>query len=340
MDIHTNIPLKNFTTMRLGGNAKFMVEVRTEKDLISMCRDAKAKKIPFFIIGGGSNLIAHDNGYDGLIIRMRIPGFEVITDNPDSTIIKIGAGEDWDSVVKRSVDMNLSGIEAMSAIPGTAGAGPVQNVGAYGQEIADTMQSLTAYDTANDKIVTLSNSDCQFSYRNSIFRSTFMGRYIITSITLKLSKSNLVPPFYTSLQKYLDDMAITQYSPKIIRDAVIQVRKTKLPDPKIIASSGSFFKNVIIDNWQLNNLKEIDPTAPAFDMGEGRFKVPSGWLLENTGLKGEIFHGIRVYAQNAVVLVNESANSYSELAAAREEITVKVFDKFKIQLEQEPLEIT
>lgn len=339
MDIHTNIPLKNFTTMRLGGEAKFMTEVRNNEELASICNDAKAKNIPFFVIGDGSNVIAHDEGYKGLIIRMRIPGFDVIKDDNDSTTIKIGAGENWDEVVKRTVEMDLSGIEAMSAIPGTAGAGPIQNVGAYGQEIADTLQSLEAYDTKSDQIVTLSAADCNFAYRNSIFRSTDMGRYIITSITLKLLKTVPKPPFYASLQKYLDDFGIKEYSPKIIRDAVIQIRKSKLPDPKTVANSGSFFKNVIIDRWQLENLKKVDPNAPVYDMGEGQFKIPSGWLIENAGLKGKMLHGMRVYDKNAMVLVNESAKSYSDLAAAREEITLAVFNKFHIQIEQEPLEI-
>lgn len=325
--------------MRIGGDAKYMTEVRSEEEVINICRDAKSKNIPFFVIGDGSNVIAHDEGYRGVVVRMRIGGIEQIADDATSTTLKIGAGEDWDSVVKHTVELKLSGIEAMSGIPGTAGATPIQNVGAYGQEIADTLQSLTAYDSTHDKIVTLAADDCGFTYRNSIFRSNQMGRYIVTSITLKLSKSAPQPPFYASLQKYLDDFGITSYTPEVIRNAVINIRASKLPDPKVIASSGSFFKYPIIDTWQLDNLKAIAPDVPAYDMGDGKFKIPSGWLLENAGLKGKIFHGMRLYDKNAMVLVNESAKSYADLAAARNEIVAKVFDKYQVQLEQEPLEI-
>jgi len=339
MDIHTNIPLKNFTTMKIGGNARFMTEVRNPDEVSKICRNARIQKLPIFIIGGGNNVIAKDEGFNGLIIRIRIPGFEVIADDINSTTIRIGAGEDWDLVVKRTVDMNLSGIEAMSAIPGTAGATPIQNVGAYGQEIADTLQSLDAYDDQTDTFVTLQNADCGFAYRHSIFRGESKGHYIVTSITLKLSKSQLQPPFYDSLQKYLDEHNIKIFTPQIIRDNVIAMRKEKLPDPTIMPNSGSFFKNAIVETWQLDDLKKISPDIPMHDMGSGRYKIPAGWLIEQTGLKGKLLHGIRIYDKNALVLVNESATSYNDLANARDEIIGKVRDMFRIQIQQEPLEI-
>jgi len=339
MDIHTNIPLKNFTTMKLGGNARFMVEVRTNEEVATICKNAKSKSLPIFIIGGGSNVIARDEGFSGIVIRMRIPGFEVVNDDINSTIIKIGAGEEWDSVVKRTVDMRLSGIETMSAIPGTAGAAPVQNVGAYGQEIADTLQSLETYDTQSDTFVNLDSLDCGFSYRQSIFRGESEGRYVITSITLKLSKNLPQPPFYDSLQKYLDSKNIKIFTHEIIRNAVIELRKEKLPDPYVLPNTGSFFKNAIVETWQLDGLRAINPDIPTYEMGDGHYKVPAGWLIEQTGLKGQLFHGMRIYDKNALVLVNESATSYDDLANAREEIIGKVRDKFGIIIEQEPLEI-
>jgi len=339
MDIHTNIPLKNYLTMKLGGNARFMTEVHTKDEVAEICKNAKAKTIPFFVLGGGSNVIAKDEGFAGIVIRMRILGFEVIADDASSTTIKIGAGEEWDSVVKRSVDMRLSGIEAMSAIPGTAGASPVQNVGAYGQEIADTLQSLEAYDTQTDSFVTLANEDCGFSYRDSIFRGNEKGRYIITSITLKLSKNLPQPPFYDSLQQYLDQKGIKIYTADIIREAVMNIRFSKLPDPKSLPNTGSFFKNAIIESWQADMLRPNYPDMPMHDMGDGRFKIPTGWLIDKAGLKGQVFHGMRVYDKNALVLVNESASSYQDLADAREEIAGKIRDMFRIQIEQEPLEI-
>jgi len=339
MEIHTNIPLKNYTTMKIGGNARFMAEVRTPEDVATVCRNSKAQKLPIFVLGGGSNVIAKDEGFSGIIIRMRIPGFEVIADDINSTSIRIGAGEIWDSVVKRTVDMRLSGIETMSAIPGTAGAVPVQNVGAYGQEIADTLLSLEAYDTKTDNFVTLMKADCGFAYRNSIFRGDSAERYVIISITIKLSKNQPQPPFYESLQKYLDINGIKIFTQEVIRNAVIAIRKDKLPDPEILPNTGSFFKNAIVEKWQLGDLRKINPDIPTYEMGDGRFKVPSGWLIEYVGLKGALIHGMRVYDKNALVLVNESATSYEDLANARDEIIGKVRDTFRIQIQQEPLEI-
>lgn len=339
MDIHTNIPLKNYTTMKLGGNARFMTEVRTPTEVAEVYRNAKTQNLPVFILGSGSNVIAKDKGFDGIIVRMRIPGFEIVADDINSTTIKIGAGEDWDSVVKRAVDMRLSGIEAMSAIPGTAGATPIQNVGAYGQEIADTLQSLDAYDSREDKFVTLQNADCRFAYRHSIFRDESVGRYVITSITLKLSKNLPTPPFYDALQKYIDEHNIQIFTQDIIRNAVIAIRSSKLPDPRVSPNVGSFFQNAIVEKWQLDALKAISPDIPLFEMGDGRFKVPTGWLIEKAGLKGQLLHGIRIHDKNALVLVNESATSYNDLANARDEIIGKVRDMFRIQIEQEPLEI-
>ena len=325
--------------MKLGGNARFMTEVRTPEEVVEAYRNAKAQSLPVFVLGGGSNVIAKDEGFNGLIIRMRIPGFSVIADDLNSTTIQIGAGEEWDSVVKRTVDMRLSGIEAMSAIPGTAGAAPVQNVGAYGQEIADTLVSLVAYDTQADSFVTLLNENCEFSYRQSIFRDSQIGRYIIVSITLKLSKNLPQPPFYDALQAYFDQHDVHIFTQETIRNAVIDIRSSKLPDPKLLPNSGSFFKNAIVEDWQLAELKNANPDMPTYDMGDGRFKVPSGWLIEQAGLKGQVLHGIRVNDKNAVVLINESATGYHDLAEARNEIINTVRDKFKIQIEQEPLEV-
>jgi UDP-N-acetylmuramate dehydrogenase len=263
----------------------------------------------------------------------------VLEDTPHDTTVKVGGGELWDSVVERTVEMGLSGIETLSAIPGTTGAAPVQNIGAYGQEISETMVSLEAYDMIDDKMVTLSNTDCGFSYRHSIFRGNAAGRYIITTVTFKLLKAAPQPPFYKGLQDYFDVNNITIFTPKVVRDAVIAIRKDKLPDPTVLPNTGSFFKNAIIEDWQLTDLKKEYPDIPTFDMPDGRFKVPTGWLIEQTGLKGQVFHGMKVHDKNALVLINESANGYADLAAAREEIIGAVRDKFRIMIEQEPLEL-
>lgn len=339
MEIHTNIPLKNYTTMRLGGNARFMTDAHTPEEIAEISRNAKQQSLPIFILGGGSNIIVHDEGFAGIVVRNRIPGFDVIEDNASHTTLRIGAGENWDDVVKRTVDMNLTGIEAMSAIPGTAGAAPIQNVGAYGQEIADTLISLEAYDTQNDSFVTLQNIDCGFSYRHSIFRGQAAGRYVVTSITIQLYKASPQPPFYKAIEDYFAANNITLFTPQIIRDAVINIRANKLPDPKITPNTGSFFKNALIEDWQLRELRNEYPDIPSYDMPDGNFKIPTGWLIEQTGLKGKTLHGMRVHDKNALVLINESASSYGDLAAARDEISGAVRDKFRITIEQEPLEI-
>ncbi len=265
--------------------------------------------------------------------------FEVISRDATSVTIKIGAGESWDEVVARTVEMNLSGIEAMSSIPGTVGATPVQNVGAYGQEIADTLIKLDAYDSKTDTFVTLSNEACGFSYRHSIFRGEAKGRYVITYVYLRLFVSAPTPPFYDAIERYFNEHKITLFTPKIIRDAVVDIRRNKLPDPTSRPNTGSFFKNAIIDDWQYNELLKDWPDMPAYPLGSKQVKIPTGWLIDKVGLKGELLHGMRVHDKNALVLINESATTYSDLALAREEIIARVRDTFRINIEQEPLEL-
>lgn len=325
--------------MRLGGPARFMADVHTPNELPALYTNAAEQNIPVFILGGGSNVIAPDEGFDGLILRSHIQGFDIINETASATTIKIGAGENWDDIVRRTVEMNLTGIEAMSAIPGTAGASPVQNVGAYGQEIADTLQSLEAYDSQTGEFVTLLAADCQFSYRHSIFRGDEAGRYFITGITITLSKNSPQPPFYAAIQTYFDENSITLFTPQTIRDAVVAIRTNKLPDPKIHPNTGSFFKNAIVEPWQLNEIRQEFPDVPSYDMGDGMFKVPTGWLIEHAELKGQLLHGMRVHDKNALVLINESAESYQDLASARQEIIRAVRDRFRIEIEQEPLEL-
>lgn len=339
MDVHTNIPLKNYLTMKLGGPARFMVDIHDAKDVRTVCVNANKQQVAIWVLGGGSNVVATDEGFGGIIIRIRIPGFEIIEDTSNSTTIKLGAGENWDSVVKRTVDMNLTGIEAMSGIPGTAGATPVQNVGAYGQEIADTFESLEAYDLKNDQMVVLSHEECKFAYRNSIFRDEWAGRFIITSITIKLSKNLPQPPFYEGLQKLFDERSVTMYTAQIVRDTVLEIRKTKLPNPEEFPNTGSFFKNAIVDKWRVDDLHQKYPDMPAYEMPENQYKVPSGWLIEQTGLKGQTLHGIRINEKNALVLINDSATSFNDLAMARDEVIHAVHEKFGILIEQEPLQI-
>lgn len=339
MDVHTNIPLKNYTTMKLGGNARFMADIRSANDIHDLAGRAIDQGLPIFVLGGGSNTIVRDEGFAGIVLRNRIKGYNVVEDTSSHTTIRVGAGEEWDSVVKRTVEASLAGIEALSAIPGTAGAAPVQNIGAYGQEVADVLTSIEAYDLSSRQMTTLTPEDCGFSYRSSIFRESAAGRYIITHITMRLNKASPSPPFYRALEEYFTAHNTTFFTPQVVRDAVMSIRFDKLPDPAERPNSGSFFKNAIIEDWLYRELIQVYPTMPSYPMPDKCHKIPTGWLIEQVGLKGELLHGMRVHDRNALVLINESAGSYADLAAARDEIHGRVRDTFRISIEQEPLEI-
>lgn len=334
MNIRKDALLKELTTIKIGGKADFLVSVANKEDLVKAVQAVKAKNVPFTVIGDGSNIIVKDEGFRGVVIRNRMSGIEI-----NGSVIKASAGEEWDSVVEQSVGQGLSGIEALSNIPGTAGAAPVQNIGAYGQEVADTLVELEAYDTKNEQFVALKNAECGFSYRNSIFKSSEKGRYIITSITLGLTKTPMQPPFYTSLEKYLTKNNVTYYDPKTIRDAVIAIRANRLPNPKIHPNAGSFFKNPIIEKWVLDEAQENHSDMPAYDMGNNKFKVPAGWLIEQVDMKDYTAHNLKTYKNNSLVVVNDNNANYEDLKEFRSEIITAVRDEFRIELQQEPIEL-
>ena len=340
MDVMTNISLKQYTTMKLGGEARYMATADSASDVVSLYRNARKENLPIFVLGGGSNVITHDEVFEGIVLLNKIKGFEIISETDETTDVKIGAGEVWDEVVEKAIGLGLQGIEAMSGIPGTAGAAPVQNVGAYGQEIADTLISLEAYDSKTDTIVTIFADECDFSYRNSIFRDKEKGRYCILNITLRLNKAEPKPPYYASLQRYIDENDIREVNLSVIRVAVLNIRSEKLPDPAELPSAGSFFKNALVEKWKLEELQREYSDIPNYEMSDGRYKIPTGWLIDKAGLRGYRSHGMRVYEKNALVLVNDSATGYDDLAAIREEIVQIVFDKFGIKIEQEPLELS
>lgn len=339
MEIQTNIDLNNFTTMRLGGPARFMATATSSEELLKLVERAQSQKLPYIVLGGGSNIIFGDQGFDGLVILNRINGFETTAEDTGSVTLRIGAGELWDSVVARSVEMRLSGIECMSGIPGTAGATPIQNVGAYGQEIADSLIELEALDTTTNQFVTLTNEACGFAYRNSNFKNPDTRHHIITSITLRLNRSGLQPPFYASLQSYLDAHDTKIYTPDVLRQAVLAIRADKLPDPSVYPNSGSFFRNPIIDTWQYEDLLKEYPDMPNYPMDDQRVKIPAGWLIDQAGLKNHAAHGCKTHDKNALVIINVSATSTKDLDEFKEDIRSTIRDTFRISLEQEPEEL-
>ncbi|MBR2836962.1 UDP-N-acetylmuramate dehydrogenase [Candidatus Saccharibacteria bacterium] len=331
MIIRENIPISKLTTMRLGGPARYVIDIESRDDIIPAFAFAHEKNLPFFILGGGANTIGHDEGFDGVIIRNAITGIT----HADTVITAMG-GTDWDAVVEYSVNQGLTGIEALSKIPGLAGAAPVQNIGAYGQDISDTFISAEVYDTKTGKFQTLHAPDMHFSYRHSILNTTEKNRYFVISITLALNHGEMPRPFYNSIEKYIAEHSITDFSPQSIRAIVSHIRADKLPDPREKASSGSFFKNVYLTDSEA--LEAESKGYPVY-RGHDGLKINSGWLIEQAGLKGALLHGMRVNEKAALVLINESAKSYANLAAARTEIINTVRDKFGFRLEQEPVEL-
>lgn len=336
MDMRENVDIKDYCTLKVGGQFRYFTEISNSSDLPEVYKFAKEKDLPVFILGGGSNMVFPDGVLDNVVAKINFLGFEILNDADEYTDIKIGAGENWDSVVERTVGMNLSGIEAMSAIPGTAGATPVQNVGAYGQEIKDTLLEVEVFDVEAGNMKILSNSDCGFSYRDSIFKGEARGKYVITSITLRLPKSRPSIPNYPGVKRYFIENSINNPSILQIREAIIDIRRDKLPDPKEIPSVGSFFKNTIVPKELADNLKYQYPTMIVFPVNEKETKVPSGFLIETAGLKGKNFGTISSYSRNAMVLVNNGGATRADVECVRDEITQIIFEKFGIKLETEP----
>lgn len=339
MKLLENEKLENYLTMHLGGKATYIAEIEHKSEIVDIMNFAKKHHLKTFVLGGGSNTLATDDGFEGIILHMQIKGSQLLDEDDESVTIRFGAGNILDDIVAESCRHHLTGIEAMSMIPGTIGAAPVQNVGAYGQDISQTFVELEAYDTFEDRFVTLSKEDCEFSYRMSIFRGKAWRRYIINSVTLRFKKGNPVPPFYKQVEDVLNERGITQYTPQTIRDVVMDIRKWKLPDPDRIPNSGSFFKNAIINKDKLEELHLNYPHLKAFKMGNDRYKISTGWLIDQAGLKGVSMHGMRVHDKNALVLTNVSAHSYKSLAQARADIVKTVKEHFGITIVQEVLEI-
>jgi UDP-N-acetylmuramate dehydrogenase len=338
MDIQRDVSLMDYSTMRLGGNAAYLTEVATEQALVDAVAWADEQAAPIIIIGQGSNIVWNDGGFPGLIIVNKISGFATKDSENGSVIVTIGAGEIWDSAVERTVAQSLHGIEALSLIPGTAGATPVQNVGAYGQEIADTLVSVEAYDRTAKKFISIPNTDCGFSYRGSRFKAQDKNKLFITRITLELTRDNPKKPFYKSLQTYFDEHGITEVTPHVLREAVIAIRTSKLPDPAKVANNGSFFQNPVIPMERFMAIQLQYPDIAHWEVGNGHVKISAGWLLEKAGFKDihDSETGMATWPKQSLVLVNEHAKSTADLLKFRQKIIDKVQTIFGITLMQEP----
>lgn len=338
MHIVEGVSLKKHTTMRLGGKAKYLATITSKHELVVALEWAKGKNLSVRMIGGGSNIVWSDKGFEGLVLVNSIKGFVIAKESAEYSYVTLGSGEPWDSVVERCVKDGLHGIEALSLIPGSSGATPIQNVGAYGQEIADTLVSVEVYDTKTKSFVTLQNEDCDFGYRTSRFKTQDNGRFLIVGLQLRLRRINPRPPYYPSVAQYFRDKRVNVVTPKVLREAVVDIREHKLPNPKKIANCGSFFANPIISKATFTKLQKKHPQIAHWEVGNSKIKISAAWLIENAGFKD--FHdpktGMSTWSSQPLVLVNERAKRTSDLLAFRDKIVDAVHEKYGLILKQEP----
>ncbi len=344
LKIQENVPLANLTTFKIGGTARYFIEINDVSWLKEAFEWIKANGNEYFILGGGSNTIFNDEPYPGVVNKINIMGFDTIEENETSAIIKIGAGEDWDKTVERTVDMNLSGMEALSGVPGNTGATPVQNIGAYGQEVKDTIEFVEAYDTKEGKITKLSNDDCKFAYRDSIFKSAERGRYIICFVAFRLSKKQINIPQYKDVINYFNDRDIKTPTLKQIREAILEIRKNKFVNPSVMPNAGSFFKNPTVAKnvaekimLKYPDIRPYPEDTKIFPNPDGSYKLAAGWLIQEAGFKGVEFENVRIDPNHALVLENKGGASQKDLMELVEKIRAKVFELFEVKLEIEPV---
>jgi len=338
MKLQENADLRAHSTMRLGGRARWLAEATNENEIEKLVRWAKERNLTCLMIGQGSNIVWRDEGFDCLVIVNRIMGREILAQDAENVTVRIGGGEDWDDVVAWAVEKGWGGIEFLSRIPGTTGAAPVQNIGAYGTELAETLVEVEAYDTQTDSFGGILKEACDFSYRNSRFKSKDKGRFMITGIVLKLNKKQPVPPFYESLQTYFQEHKITVYTREAVREAVTTIRAVKLPDPSVVNNNGSFFTNPIVEKIEFEKLQEEYPDIRGWAMPEDRVKLAAGWLVEKAGFKGvhDRETGMATWPAQALVLVNESARSTADLLKFKQKIVNRVQEMFGVILQPEP----
>ena len=344
MHIQENVPLAPLTTLKVGGPAQFFVEAGTMAEVSEAVRWAGARSLPLFVLGGGSNLVVSDSGWPGLVLKVAIPGVEERR-NQGKFLFDVGAGEDWDKFVARAVGRNGAGVECLSGIPGSVGGTPVQNVGAYGQEVAETIESVLAFDLRDGQVRELCNEACGFSYRTSIFNSTERGRFIILRVTYALQPDGKPQMQYADLKKYF---AGWSESPSLAqaRDAVRTIRATKgmliSPGDEDCRSAGSFFKNPVLTDEQYRELaaraqaKNLQiPSYPALDTMK---KVSAAWLVEHSGFaKGYGSGPVGISRKHALAIVNRGNASAADVVALKEQIQQRVDDIWGIRLEPEPV---
>ncbi|ARV14012.1 UDP-N-acetylenolpyruvoylglucosamine reductase [Polaribacter sp. SA4-12] len=338
MSIQKNISLKNYNTFGISVNAKSFISVDSVYELQQLLKVEK----DIFLISGGSNMLLTKD-IEKLVVHIDIKGISIDREDDNAAYLTVNAGENWHEFVLWCVSENYGGIENLSLIPGNVGTCPIQNIGAYGVEVKDTITKVEALDIETGKLVQFSNEECNFGYRNSIFKNEVKGKYIITSVSFKLTKTNHnLNSSYGAIETELTSKGISNPSLKDISEAVIAIRKSKLPDPKEIGNSGSFFKNPVIATTQFLELQKEYPTIPSYpvissavEKSETQVKVPAGWLIEQAGFKGKRYGDFGVHEKQALVLVNYGNATGSEIYQLAEKIKETIFNKFGISLEIE-----
>ena len=333
MIISNNKSLKQYNTFGIDAHAKFFVSVQTVDELIDIL---ELKEYPQkFILGGGSNMLLTQD-IDALVIHLDLKGIEIISENQEVVIVKAYAGENWHEFVLWCLEHNFGGIENLSLIPGNVGSAPLQNIGAYGVELKDVFESCNAIDLESKTLRTFSNSECKFDYRNSTFKQENKGKFIITSVNFKLTKQNHnIKTSYGTIKEELQLMEIEDPSIHDVSKAVISIRSSKLPDPKVIGNSGSFFKNPIIPRSHFMELKNNFPEMPSYVVSNEEIKVPAGWLIEKAGFKGKRFGNFGVHDKQALVLVNYDDAKGRDIHELSKLIQLTIKRIFNINLEAE-----
>ena len=329
MRIEQNFSLENYNTFHLPVKTRWFMEYENEEELEKILRDEYFQELLSLHIGGGSNLLFL-NDYNGIILHSTIKGIDVVTETESDILLRIGAAEIWDEVVAYVASNGWGGIENLSLIPGETGAAAVQNIGAYGVEIKDVIVTVEAYNQLTFEKRTFTNEECEYAYRQSFFKNENHDPYIITHITLRLQKNPEFELSYGNLNEKL--AAYDLLTPLLVRDAIMDIRREKLPDPEEIGNAGSFFMNPVISQIQYEKLKQDYPLIPAYPAKDGKIKLSAGWLIDQCGLKGKRFDTVGVYEKQALVIVNFGGATGHEIALLAEHIRNEVEHRFGILL--------
>lgn len=333
MPLLENHSLKQLNTFGIDVNAKLYADVYSEADLAEVFSNPLVKENKLLVLGGGSNMLFIKD-YDGLVLKISIKGIAV-KEEGDEVLVTAGAGEVWDSLVKHCVTNGYAGIENLTLIPGTVGASPIQNIGAYGVEIKDVFESCTAFEIATGQIKTFSRADCEFAYRESVFKGKLKGQFIVTSVTYRLSRKANLQTHYGAINTELERRGIAEPTMADVSEVVAAIRVSKLPDPSTIGNAGSFFKNPMIDKLVFDELVLRFPDMPHYPAADGRVKLAAGWLIEACGFKGMVDGNTGTWKNQALVLVNHGGATGHEVYRFSEKIINTVQQKFGVLLERE-----